>query len=71
MDCFHAVTGAFRGSAAMVLPHELFAALYHHHREAFFTHIVPGTDAIQNFWKATAGSQAPHIQSTSSGQYEQ
>ena len=41
---------------SMVLPHELFSALYHHYKEAFFTMILPSYDVLQSFWEQVAGS---------------
>jgi hypothetical protein len=39
----------------MLLPHELFAAIYHGYREAFFSYLVPSMDRLKEFWKAVEG----------------
>ena len=40
----------------MILPHELFAAIYHGYREYFFTYIVPSLDVLKKFWRQVKGS---------------
>ena len=39
----------------MVLPHELFACLFHFYKEAFFRFVVPAVDVVERFWKSVAG----------------
>ena len=41
---------------SMLLPHELFASLFHCYRAAWDDCIVPGAEAIRDFWTAVAGT---------------
>ena len=55
IDLKHSVTDWFEGQATMILPHELFASIYHHYRDAFFTYILPGFDELHDFWECVKG----------------
>ena len=37
---------------AALLPHELFASLFHHYGPAFFSSVLPDTSRIPEFWQA-------------------
>ncbi len=39
----------------MILPHELFACLFHFYKEAFFKFVVPAVDVVKRFWNSVAG----------------
>jgi hypothetical protein len=39
----------------MVLPHELWARLFHFYKDAFFQFVVPALDLVERFWNAVAG----------------
>ena len=51
----HSVLGSFTRCMDMILPHELFAALYHHYPVAFRNYVCPSTDAIKSFWDSVKG----------------
>ena len=51
----HKVLGDFESSMCMILPHELFASLYHNYRDAFFSYVVPGLDVLADFWDSVKG----------------
>jgi hypothetical protein len=41
---------------SILLPHELFAALYHNYKTAFFENVVPGGKAVlKEFWTQVKG----------------
>ena len=42
----------------MVLPHELWARLFHFYKDAFFRFVVPALDVVERFWNAVAGGAA-------------
>ena len=39
----------------MILPHELFACLFHFYKQAFFRFVVPAVDVVKRFWDSVAG----------------
>ena len=47
-------------TAGILLPHVMFASMYHHYRAAFGQYIMPGgEDALQEFW--TTGKRMPQL----------
>ena len=51
----HAVFGISEAMSGIVWPHQFFAALYHNHRDMFFTYVVPSLDTMREFWEAVKG----------------
>ena len=51
----HSVYGGFEKLIGIVWPHELFAALYHHYRDAFFMFLVGSASAVMSFWECVRG----------------
>ena len=45
----------------MLFPHEMFSALFHHYKEAFFTFIIPSLDTLAAFWDAMKGESFLYI----------
>ena len=41
--------------SGVMWPHEVFSMMFHLHKEAFFTYIMPGLDVIRNFWNSVKG----------------
>ena len=42
----------------ILLPHELFSAMYHKYKAAFFEHVVPGgKQVLIDFWNQVKGQQ--------------
>ena len=59
VDLFHSAAGYFSSSLDMVLPHELFAAIYHGYRSAFFEFLVPSMERLEEFWSSVKGALLP------------
>ncbi len=53
----HCVFGVTEAISGIIWPHELFSHVYHYHREAFFTYLVPSMDTLKNFWDQVKGGQ--------------
>jgi hypothetical protein len=45
----------FHSDMGMILPHELFAIIYHYYKDYFFKYIVPGVEILKKFWKQVSG----------------
>ena len=45
----------FEDGLDMVLPHELWARLFHFYKESFFRFVVPAVDLAERVWNAVAG----------------
>ena len=56
----HSVLGVFSRSMDIILPHELFAALYEHYHAAWTMYICPSVESIKSFWKSVKGG-AIHV----------
>ena len=48
----HTVLGYFKRSADMILPHELFAAIYHCYKQVWVHRICPSGERLAEFWDA-------------------
>ena len=48
----HTVLGYFYRALDMVLPHELFAAIFHFYPAAWISSICPGPETVQKFWRS-------------------
>ena len=53
----HSVFGVSEAVSGIIWPHELFANMYHYHKEAFFTYFVPSMDTLGEFWDQVKGGQ--------------
>lgn len=51
----HTVFGVSEALSGIVWPHELFAHVYHYHKDAFFTYFVPSMDVLAKFWDQVKG----------------
>ena len=51
----HSIAGQYENSSEMILPHELFSALYHFYPASFFKYVVPGKEILQSFWDSVKG----------------
>ena len=49
------VEAEFNFDMQMILPHEMFAVIYHCYRDYFFTYIVPSMDVLKKFWDQVRG----------------
>ncbi|HIF94878.1 MAG TPA: hypothetical protein EYQ60_17410 [Myxococcales bacterium] len=52
----HNVLGFINRGVDMILPHELFAALYHYYPQAWLDRICPSAETCRRFWGAVRGS---------------
>lgn len=52
----HKITESYDAAMPMMLPHELFASMFHNYKDAFFTYIIPDDDAVASFWKSVQGT---------------
>ena len=57
----HSVFGVSEAVSGIVWPHELFSNLYHHHRDAFFTYMVPSLEILKDFWGQVRSTPPHHI----------
>jgi len=48
----HSVYGCFEKDMGVVWPHELFAKLFHHYKDAFWLYIVGSTGRLRTFWQS-------------------
>ena len=53
----HNVLGRFWKQVPMLLPHELFSAIYHHYPAMWKKIVYPGQEVCKKFWKAVEGSE--------------
>ena len=53
----HSVFGVSEALSGIIWPHELFANMYHYHKEAFFTYFVSSMDTLRKFWDSVEGGQ--------------
>ena len=51
----HSVFGVASATSGIIWPHEMFAHLYHFHREAFFAYVMPGREVLHKFWTSVQG----------------
>ena len=51
----HPVLGESIPKFPFLDPHELFSVLYHKYPQSFFKHVVPSTEALENFWDSVSG----------------
>ena len=56
----HPVLGKSTPEFPFLDPHELFSVLYHRYPQAFFKHVVPSTEALENFWDSVSGLWGKH-----------
>ena len=49
------ILGEFHHYLDMILPHEMFATIYHCYRDYFFKYIMPGMDVLKKFWDQVKG----------------
>jgi len=52
----HNVLGWFRRAVNIILPHELFASIYHHYKEAWRLRVCPSEAVVSKFWRQVSGS---------------
>ena len=45
----------FNFDMQMILPHEMFAVIYHCYRDYFFKYIVPSMAVLKKFWSQVRG----------------
>jgi hypothetical protein len=57
----HSVFGFMDQSMDMILPHELFACIYHNYPHAFWKYIIPSSTALLEFWDAVKGGMCVAI----------
>ncbi len=53
----HNVLGLFSRNVAMILPHELFPAIYHCYPGMWKNMIYGSVDTCREFWRAVSGSE--------------
>ena len=51
----HAVFGVSSATSGVMWPHEVFSMMFHLHKEAFFTYIMPSVDIVRSFWNSVKG----------------
>ena len=52
----HKVIGDFSRAVDMILPHELFAAIYHCYKKAWVNRICPSRARVEKFWESVNGT---------------
>ena len=52
----HKVIGDFSRAVDMILPHELFASVYHCYKAAWVDRICPSSARVEKFWDAVNGT---------------
>ena len=57
----HSIFGVSEAVSGIIWPHELFANMYHYHRDAFFTFIMPGKHVLHKFWRSVQGGGVLHL----------
>ena len=56
----HPVLGKSTPEFPFLDQHELFSVLYHRYPQSFFKHVVPSTEALENFWDSVSGVWGKH-----------
>ena len=52
----HSILGYMHRAVDMILPHELFAAFYHHYPQAWQERVFHSTERCSRFWRSVQGS---------------